>query len=87
MDHWANVLFTDESRFRLNTDSCCRFIWKKPRTHSLPCNSACESDFILMDDNAMLHRVLMVDEFLDSENICRMDWLVKSPDLNFTEHV
>ncbi|GBM02766.1 hypothetical protein AVEN_40832-1 [Araneus ventricosus] len=30
-------------------------------------------EFILMDDNAWPHRALLVDEFLESEDICRMD--------------
>ncbi|GFU97488.1 hypothetical protein TNCV_1913431 [Trichonephila clavipes] len=31
-----------------------------------------------MDDNVMPHRANLVEEFLRSEDICRMDW---SPDL------
>ncbi|GBM74209.1 hypothetical protein AVEN_203409-1 [Araneus ventricosus] len=44
-------------------------------------------EFILMDDNARPHRALLVDEFLESEDIRRMDWLARSPDLNPIEHV
>ncbi|GFX07562.1 transposable element Tc1 transposase [Trichonephila clavipes] len=36
MDQWATVLFTDESRFSLNTDSCRTFIWREPGTLYLP---------------------------------------------------
>ncbi|GBM84654.1 hypothetical protein AVEN_136684-1 [Araneus ventricosus] len=32
-------------------------------------------EFILMDDNAKPHRALLVDEFLESEDIRRMDWI------------
>ncbi|GFV89242.1 HTH_Tnp_Tc3_2 domain-containing protein [Trichonephila clavipes] len=32
------VLFTDESRFSLNTDSCRTFIWREPGTCYLPSN-------------------------------------------------
>ncbi|GFS76135.1 transposable element Tcb2 transposase [Trichonephila clavipes] len=39
-------------------------------------------DFISMDDNARPQRAHLVNEFLESEDICRMDWLVRSPDLN-----
>ncbi|GBM59726.1 hypothetical protein AVEN_40649-1, partial [Araneus ventricosus] len=35
-----------------------------------------------MDDNARQHRALLVDEFLESEDIRRMDWPARSPDLN-----
>ncbi|GBM18963.1 hypothetical protein AVEN_1583-1 [Araneus ventricosus] len=44
-------------------------------------------EFILMDDNARPHRGLLVDEFLESEDIRRMDWPVISPDLNPIQHV
>ncbi|GFX84824.1 esterase FE4 [Trichonephila clavipes] len=35
--------------------------------------STCDPEFILMDDNARPHRALLVDEFLESEDIRRMD--------------
>ncbi|GBM10042.1 hypothetical protein AVEN_24023-1 [Araneus ventricosus] len=44
-------------------------------------------EFILMDDNARPHRALLVNEFLESEDIRRMDWPARSPDLNPIEHV
>ncbi|GBM62442.1 Transposable element Tcb2 transposase [Araneus ventricosus] len=44
-------------------------------------------EFILIDDNARPHRALLVDEFLESEDIHRMDWTARSPDLNPIEHV
>ncbi|GFX57662.1 transposable element Tc1 transposase [Trichonephila clavipes] len=44
-------------------------------------------DFILMDDNARSHRALLVDEFLESEDIRQMDWPTRFPDLNPIEHV
>ncbi|GFX98875.1 transposable element Tcb2 transposase [Trichonephila clavipes] len=34
---------------------------------------ACDPEFILIDDNARQHRDLLVDEFLPSEDILRMD--------------
>ncbi|GBM41877.1 hypothetical protein AVEN_161393-1 [Araneus ventricosus] len=43
MDKWATVLFTDESRFSLNTDSRRTFIWEEPGTRYLPSN-VCEID-------------------------------------------
>ncbi|GBM12594.1 hypothetical protein AVEN_146777-1 [Araneus ventricosus] len=44
-------------------------------------------EFILMDNNARPHRALLVDEFLESEDIRRMDSPARSPDLNPIEHV
>lgn len=43
-------------------------------------------DFLLMKVNAKSHRVLRVDELLESANIRRMDWPARSPDLNPIEH-
>ncbi|GFW70682.1 transposable element Tcb2 transposase [Trichonephila clavipes] len=40
-----------------------------------------------MDDNARPHRILAVEELLESEDITRMDWPAYSPDLNPIEHV
>ncbi|KFM60058.1 Transposable element Tcb2 transposase, partial [Stegodyphus mimosarum] len=44
-------------------------------------------EFILQDDNARPHKALLVDEFLESEDIRRMDWLARSPDLSPIQHV
>ncbi|UYV81500.1 hypothetical protein LAZ67_20001368 [Cordylochernes scorpioides] len=35
---WANVLFSDESRFSLNTESRRVFIWREPGTRYHPSN-------------------------------------------------
>ncbi|UYV73961.1 hypothetical protein LAZ67_11001607 [Cordylochernes scorpioides] len=37
-DQWANVFFSDESRFSLNTDSRRVFIWREPGTRYHPSN-------------------------------------------------
>ncbi|GBM09329.1 Transposable element Tc1 transposase [Araneus ventricosus] len=139
MDQWPTVLFTDESRSSLNTDSRRTFIWRETGTRYIPSNGrefdhygggdlmvwagimlddrtplhvfesgtvtgvryrdeilepyvslfrgAVGPEFILMDDNARPHRALLVDEFLESEDIRRMDWAARSPDLNPIEHV
>ncbi|GBN62014.1 hypothetical protein AVEN_171292-1 [Araneus ventricosus] len=125
MDQLATVLFTDESRFSLNTDSRRTFIWREPGTRYLPSNvreidhygggglmvwadimldgrtplhvfergtvigvryrdeilqpyvrlfrGEVGPEFILMDDIARPHRALLVDEFVESEDIRRMD--------------
>ncbi|GFT30797.1 transposable element Tc1 transposase [Trichonephila clavipes] len=43
--------------------------------------------FLFMDDNAPCHRTVAAEQLLESEDIERMDWLVRFPDLNPIEHV
>ncbi|GFU02936.1 transposable element Tc3 transposase [Trichonephila clavipes] len=45
------------------------------------------AEFLFMDDNAHPHRANIVDEYLKSEDITRMDWPAYSPDLNSIEYV
>ncbi|GFV62491.1 uncharacterized protein TNCV_630701 [Trichonephila clavipes] len=42
---------------------------------------------LFMDDNAPCHRTVAAKQLLESEDIERMDWLARSPDLNPIEHV
>ncbi|GFX89278.1 hypothetical protein TNCV_1339771 [Trichonephila clavipes] len=39
-----------------------------------------------MDDNAQCHRTVAAEQLLESEDIERMDWPARSPDLNPIEH-
>ncbi|GFV16930.1 transposable element Tc3 transposase [Trichonephila clavipes] len=43
--------------------------------------------FLFMDDNASCHRTVAAELLLESEDIERMDWPARSPDLNPIEHV
>ncbi|GFW31168.1 transposable element Tcb2 transposase [Trichonephila clavipes] len=43
--------------------------------------------FLFMDDNAPCHRTVAAEQLLQSEDIERMDWPARSPDLNPIEHV
>ncbi|GFT72962.1 transposable element Tc3 transposase [Trichonephila clavipes] len=43
--------------------------------------------FLFMDDNAPCHRTVADEQLLESEDIERMDWPARSPDLNPVEHV
>ncbi|GFS92795.1 transposable element Tcb2 transposase [Trichonephila clavipes] len=43
--------------------------------------------FLFMDDNAPCHRTVAAEQLLESEDIERMNWPARSPDLNPIEHV
>ncbi|GFX62090.1 transposable element Tc3 transposase [Trichonephila clavipes] len=43
--------------------------------------------FLFMDDNEPFHRTVAAEQLLESEDIERMDWPARSPDLNPIEHV
>ncbi|GFU61981.1 transposable element Tc3 transposase [Trichonephila clavipes] len=43
--------------------------------------------FLFMDDNAQCHRTVAAKQLLESEDIERMDWPARSPDLNPIEYV
>ncbi|GFT55855.1 transposable element Tc3 transposase [Trichonephila clavipes] len=43
--------------------------------------------FLFMNDNAPCHRTVASEQLLESEDIERMDWPARSPDLNRIEHV
>ncbi|GFV30642.1 transposable element Tcb2 transposase [Trichonephila clavipes] len=43
--------------------------------------------FLCMDDNAPCHRTVAAEQLLESDDIERMDWPARSPDLNPIEHV
>ncbi|GFT66515.1 transposable element Tc3 transposase [Trichonephila clavipes] len=45
------------------------------------------ADFIFMDDNAPCHRVVLIDDFLETGNIQRRSCPANSPNLNPIEHV
>ncbi|GFX07816.1 DDE_3 domain-containing protein [Trichonephila clavipes] len=45
------------------------------------------AEFLFMDDNARSHHANIVNEYLQSEDITRMDWSAYTTDLNPIEHV
>ncbi|GFW60497.1 transposable element Tcb2 transposase [Trichonephila clavipes] len=118
---WANLMFSDESRFNLSSDSRCVTIWKECGTRFEPRNiterhhfpsrgvmvwagimmdghtdlhffdtglvtaqryrdevlepyvhlfrGSVGPDFIFMDDTASCYRAVLIDDFLETENI------------------
>ncbi|GFU98407.1 transposable element Tc1 transposase [Trichonephila clavipes] len=45
------------------------------------------AQFLFMDDNAPCNRTVAAEQLLESEDIERMDWPARSPDLNPIEHI
>ncbi|GFW86538.1 transposable element Tcb2 transposase [Trichonephila clavipes] len=138
-NEWGRVLFTDESRFSLNSHSHRILIWRERGSRNHPSNiierdryggrgvlvwggimlssrtdlhifdagsvnetrycneillpyvrlfrGAMGLQFFFMDDNAPCHRTVAAEQLLESEDIERMDWPARSPDLNPIEHV
>ncbi|GFX22229.1 transposable element Tcb2 transposase [Trichonephila clavipes] len=138
-NEWGRVLFTDESRFSLSSDSPRILIWRERGSRNHPSNiierdrygghgvlvwggimlgsrtdlhifdagsvngtrycnevllpyvrlfrGAMGLQFLFMDDNAPCHRTVAAEQLLESEDIERMDWTTRSPDLNPIEHV
>ncbi|GFS78105.1 transposable element Tcb2 transposase [Trichonephila clavipes] len=138
-NEWGRVLFTDESRFSLSSDSHRIRIWRERGSRNHPSNiierdryggrgvlvwggimlgnrtdlhifnagsvngtrycneillpyvrlfrGAMGLQFLFMDDNAPCHRTVAAEQLLESEDIERMDWTARSPDLNPIEYV
>ncbi|GFX76388.1 transposable element Tcb2 transposase [Trichonephila clavipes] len=138
-NEWGRVLFTDESRFSLSSDSHRILIWREWGSRNHPSNifernryggrgvlvwggimlgsrtdlhifdagsvngprycneillpyvrlfrGAMGLQFLFMDDNAPCHRTVAAEQLLESEDIERMDWPARSPDLNPIKHV
>ncbi|GFY14383.1 transposable element Tc1 transposase [Trichonephila clavipes] len=92
-NEWGRVLFTDESRLSLSSDSHRILIWRDRGSRNYPSNTierdrgAMGPQFIFMDDNAPCHRTVAAEQLLESEDSERMDWPARSLDLNPIEHV
>ncbi|GFT09013.1 transposable element Tcb2 transposase [Trichonephila clavipes] len=92
-NEWGRVLFTDESRFSLSSDSHRILVWRERGSRNHPSNTierdrgAMGLQFLFMDDNAPCHRTVAAEQLLENEDIERMDWPARSPDLNPIEHV
>ncbi|GFU25332.1 transposable element Tcb2 transposase [Trichonephila clavipes] len=138
-NEWGRVLFTDESRFSLSSDSHRILIWRERGSRNHPSNiierdryggrgvlvwggimlgsrtdlhifdtgsvngtrycneillpyvrlfrGAMSLQFLFMDDNAPCHRTVAAEQLLENEDIERMDWPARFPDLNPIEHV
>ncbi|GFU24366.1 transposable element Tcb1 transposase [Trichonephila clavipes] len=74
-NEWGRVLFTDESRFSLSSDSHRILIWRERGSRNRPSNII-ERDrgvmglqFLFMDDNAPCHRTVAAEQLLESRHL------------------
>ena len=44
-------------------------------------------DYRFIQDNAIIHKAVLVSRYLENQNFKVMDWPAKSPDLNLTENI
>ncbi|GFS74479.1 transposable element Tcb2 transposase [Trichonephila clavipes] len=97
-NEWGRVLFTDESRIIFGSRTYLHIFDAGSVNGTRYCNKillpyvrlfrgAMSLQFLFMDDNAPYHRTVAAEQLLESEDIERMDWPARSPDLNPIEHV
>ncbi|GFU96652.1 RNase H domain-containing protein [Trichonephila clavipes] len=97
-NEWGRVLFTDESRFSLSSDSHRILFWRERGSRNHPSNIIERDRYggrgvlrrygsAVPLHHAPCHRTVAAEQLLESEDIERMDWPARSPDLNPIEHV
>ncbi|GFU33091.1 transposable element Tc3 transposase [Trichonephila clavipes] len=85
---WAGIMmdgYTDLHFFDMGSVTAYRDEVLEPYVRLF--QGAVGPDFIFMDDNAPCHRAVLIDDFLETENIQRMSGPANSPDLNPFEYV
>ncbi|GFW27181.1 transposable element Tcb2 transposase [Trichonephila clavipes] len=74
-NEWGRVLFTDESRFSLSSNSHRILIWRERGSRNHPSNiierdrGAMGLQFLFMDDNAPCHRTVAAEQILESRRL------------------
>ena len=86
---WAGIMKDGRTKLRfINNELTAEKYAQILRHHVLPFAGAVGPEiFTLQDDNAWPHHTRVVNEFLESECVDRMDWPPKSADLNPIETV
>ena len=87
---WAGVSLgghTDLHVFQGGTVTGVRYRDEILDQYVRPYAGAIGNNFILQDDNARSHRAAVVEEYLEGLGLERMEWPVRSPDLNPIEHL
>ncbi|GFU69535.1 transposable element Tc1 transposase [Trichonephila clavipes] len=87
---WAGIMINGRTRLHVvanGTMTGQRYIDEVLLPHVRLFRGAVGDKFVFMDDNATCHRKLAVHDCLDSEDIQRLVWPARSPDLNPIENV
>ncbi|GFU42537.1 transposable element Tcb2 transposase [Trichonephila clavipes] len=87
---WAGISIggrTDLHIIRNGTLTGRRYADEILRPHVIPYTGAIGDSFVFQDDNALPHRVRLVENMPGAETIQRMEWPACFPDLNPIEHV
>ncbi|GFY09018.1 transposable element Tcb1 transposase [Trichonephila clavipes] len=87
---WASIMINGRTRLHVvanGTMTGQRYIDEVLLPHVRLFRGAVGDKFVFMDDNATCHRTLAVQDCLDSEDIQRLVWPARSPDLNPIENV
>ncbi|GFX99877.1 transposable element Tcb2 transposase [Trichonephila clavipes] len=87
---WAGIMINGRTRLHVvanGTMTGQRYIDEVLLPHVRFFRGAVGDKFVFMDDNATCHRTLTVQDCLDSEDIQRLVWPARSPDLNPIENV
>ncbi|GFT13165.1 transposable element Tc1 transposase [Trichonephila clavipes] len=87
---WAGIMINGRTRLHVvanGTMTGQRYIDEVLLPHVRLFLGVVGDKFVFMDDNATCHRTLAVQDCLDSENIQRLVWPTRSPDLNPIENV
>ncbi|GFX16844.1 transposable element Tcb2 transposase [Trichonephila clavipes] len=87
---WAGIIINGRTRLHVvanGTMTGQRYIDEVLLPHVRLFRGAVGDKFVFMDDNATCHRTLAVQDCLDSEDIQRLVWPARSPDLNPIENV
>ncbi|GFV79436.1 transposable element Tcb1 transposase [Trichonephila clavipes] len=72
---------------KMRRASNSKYFFISLQSHKIQHGGAMGLQFLFMDDNAPCHRTVAAEQLLESEDIDRMDWQARSPDLNPIEHV
>ncbi|GFV66181.1 transposable element Tc1 transposase [Trichonephila clavipes] len=84
---WAGIMVNGRTRLHNGTMTSQRYIDEVLLPDARLFRDAVGDKFVFMDDNAICHRTLAVQDCLDSKGIQSLVWPARSPDLNPIENV